>query len=200
MALIFEVFADSADGKKIPIPKKASEVLGVYKDGIEAQLGKGQNLAMFPGGRMLKKLSNDSYYNEKGGNKRKNGSKSQGTQAITPNDAQVFLTRQKKSLNAKGVNSPNNFIYAGQPGKIMKDFAELVVDTGRRVGKQVQPVKPVKPNAAADTKPSSNVKAKEISMPNGNIKYQIAASRKIDMGNKKIYLSETQLIKLKKNK
>ena len=178
MALIFEKFTDSAKGKKIPISKKTSDTLGAYKDGMEAQLGKGQDLNMLPGGGVLKKWSSKKHYNERGSNKKKNGTEMNSTPSITPNDANVFLTRQKKSLAKYGVKSPKNTIYASKAGNIMKQTAEKIVAAGRREGQKVQAVKPVKPNAQNDTKPA-NVSTKTISMPKGDIKVQVTAENRL---------------------
>lgn len=178
MALIFEKFTDSAKGKKISIPKKTSDTLGAYKDGMEAQLGKGQDLNMLPGGGVLKKWSGKKHYNERGSNKKKNGTEMNSTPSITPNDANVFLTRQKKSLAKYGVKSPKNTIYASKAGNIMKQTAEKIVAAGRREGQKVQAVKPVKPNAQNDTKPA-NVSTKTISMPKGDIKVQVTAENRL---------------------
>ena len=196
MALIFEKFTDSAKGKKIPIPKKTSDTLGAYKDGMEANLGKSQDLNMFPGGGVLKKWSSKKHYNERGANKKKNGTEMTSTPSITPNDANVFLTRQKKSLAKYGVKSPKNYIYAGKTGTIMKQTAEKVVAAGRREGKKVQPVKPVKPNAQKDTKPA-DVSTKTIAKPNGNIKLQVKTENKLIKSDKKIMIKESQLLLLK---
>jgi hypothetical protein len=59
---------------------------------------------------------------------------------------------------------------------------------------QVQPVKPPKPTDQSDIKPEP---AKEVSIekPGGTIR--LAASREIKMSGKKIYISESQVIKLK---
>ena len=178
MALIFEDFADSAKSKKIPIPKKTADALAGYKDNLETSIGKGQDINMFPGGGVLKKWSSKTHYNERGSDKKKNGSTKNAPQTITPNDANVFLTRRKKSIKSNGVNSPKNFIYNSKAGELMKQTAEKVVAAGRREGQKVQPVKPVKPNAVTATKPAQ-IKTKEISAPNGKITFNVTTENRI---------------------
>jgi hypothetical protein len=188
MALIFEDFVDSAKGKKVAIPKKTSETLKAYKDGIEARLGKSTDINMLPGGGVLKKWSSSVQYNNKGAGKKNNGKKETPPSA-TPNDANVFLTRMNKSLAKYGTKSPKNTVYASEAGKMMADTAKGIVKKGRLEGMKVQPVKPPKPTANSDVKPTIT-KTKEISVPNGKISYTVTAENK---KSKKIYVSENTL-------
>ena len=77
-------------------------------------------------------------------------------------------------------------MYGGSVGKKMRDDA---IRRARAVN-TVSPVKPVLPTAQGSTKPAG-VETKEISAPNGKISYAVTAECK------KIYISESQAIKLK---
>ena len=94
------------------------------------------------------------------------------------------------SLNKYGTDSAKNRIYASEVGKTIEKVCDDAIATAKRKSMQVQQVKPIKPNAA-DTKPATITKTKEISVPNGKISYTVTAECK------KIYISESQVIRLK---
>jgi uncharacterized protein YaiL (DUF2058 family) len=94
-----------------------------------------------------------------------------------------------KSLAKYGTKSPKNTVYASEAGKMMADTAKGIVKKGRLEGMKVQPVKPPKPTANSDVKPTI-AKTKEISVPNGKISYTVTAENK---KSKKIYVSENTL-------
>lgn len=192
MALIFE-YAQETQSKKVAVPKKKSEELAAYKDALEARLGDGVDLNMLPGGGVLKRLAAGEYNGERGSKKNKNGENAE-TKEMTGTDASTLLGRMEKSLNQGGADSPKNLVYASGAGKIMKDIANNTLKTVKVMSMQVQPVKPPKPTDQSDIKPEP---AKEVSIekPGGTIR--LAASREIKMSGKKIYISESQVIKLK---
>jgi hypothetical protein len=196
MAIIFE-HEQKVQNKRITIPKKTSEELACYRDAIKANVGDNVDLGKLKGFGVLNRLSAGEHTGERGYSKIYNGK--EGPKTMTVTDATTIKDRKKKAESMKGgLDNPKNIVYK-TVGKKIEDIANGVIKTGKIMSKQVQPVKPPKPTDQSTTKPQV-VKTKEISTPNGGIKYQIAASRKIDMGNKKIYLSETQIIKLKENK
>ena len=190
MALIFE-YGEVTQSKKVTVPKKKSEELAAYKDELESRLGDGVDLNMIPGGGVLKRLAAGEYNGEKGDLKNKNGE--EGVKTMTATDATTFLNRMNKTLNKYGSDSPKNFVYTSNAGKIMKDIAKDTIKGAKVMSMQVQPVKPPKPTDNSDT---DVVKAKEVSIekPGGTIR--LAASREIKTDGKKIYISENQVEKI----
>lgn len=184
MAIIFENSKEFQDNK-YTIPREVGNFLKAHEESLESQ---DPHFAM-NGHRVVKRLSrNGESYNEKNG--KKNGEK-QDAATLSANDAKVIKHRMNTSLNAYGTDSPKNQIYTSEVGKTIEKVCDDAIATAKRKSMQVQPVKPIKPNAAADTKPTMITKTKEISVPNGKISYTVTAECK------KIYISESQAIKLK---
>ena len=184
MALIFENSKEFQDNK-YTIPQQTGNYFKA-----QAELLKSQDPhSAIPGHRIVDRLKNDGKaYNEKGD--KKNGEKQEAA-TLSANDAKVIKHRMKASLNANGVDSTKNRIYASEVGKTIEKVCDDAISTAKRKSMQVQAVKPVKPNAAEDTKPPMITKTKEISVPNGKISYTVTSECK------KIYMSESQIIKLK---
>lgn len=174
MAIIFED-SEKVTNKKFKISKKQKEVFKAmdklykpYEDKVE-------------GGKVLKSLASDKTYNKKGEESKQNGEED-STSTFTIDQAKVQNHRQEKF-------APNTIqyqMYGGSVGKKMRDDA---IRRARAVN-TVSPVKPVLPTAQGSTKPAG-VETKEISAPNGKISYAVTAECK------KIYISESQVIKLK---
>lgn len=183
MAIIFENSKEFQDNK-YTIPKEVGNFLKAHEESLESQ---DPHFAM-NGHRVVKRLSrNGESYNEKNG--KKNGEK-QDVATLSANDAKVIKHRMNASLNKYGTDSPKNYIYTSEVGKTIEKVCDDAIATAKRKSMQVQPVKPIKPNAA-DVKPATITKTKEISAPNGKISYTVTAECK------KIYISESQVIKLK---
>jgi hypothetical protein len=184
MALVFENSKEFQDNK-YTIPRQTGNYFKA-----QAELLKSQDPhSAIPGHRVVDRLKNDGKaYNEKGG--QKNGGKQEAA-TLSANDAKVIKHRMKTSLNSLGTDSPKNYIYTGEVGKAIEKVCDDAIATAKRKSQQVQAVKPVKPNAAVDTKPATITKTKEISTPNGKISYTVTTECK------KVYISESQVIKLK---
>jgi hypothetical protein len=183
MAIIFENSKEFQDNK-YTIPKEVGNFLKAHEESLESQ---DPHFAM-NGHRVVKRLSrNGENYNEKNG--KKNGEK-QDVATLSANDAKVIKHRMNASLNKYGTDSPKNYIYTSEVGKTIEKVCDDAIATAKRKSMQVQPVKPIKPNVA-DVKPATITKTKEISAPNGKISYTVTAECK------KIYISESQVIKLK---
>ena len=191
MALIFE-YGEVTQSKKVAVPKKQSERLAAYKDELETRLGDGTDLNMLPGGGVLKRLSAGEYNGEKGELKNKNGE--EGVKTMSATDASTFLDRKNNSINKYGTDSPKNMVYMSPAGKELEDIAKNTIKTAKVMSKQVPMVKPPKPTAQSDIKPEP-VKNTTITKPGGTIR--LAASREINVDGKKVYLSETQVMKIK---
>ena len=182
MALIFENSKEFQDNK-YTIPKEVGDYFKAHEESLESQ----DPYFAIGGHRVLKRLSrNGENYNEKNG--KKNGEK-QESATLSANDAKVIKHRMQKSINTYGADSPKNQIYAGEVGKVLKNVCNDAIATAKRKNQQVQPVKPVKPNAVTDTE-MPTIKTKEMTKPGGKISYTVTAE------NKKIYLPEKAIEKL----
>ena len=190
MALIFE-YGDVTQSKKVTVPKKKSEELAAYKDALETRLGDGVDLNMLPGGGVLKRLASGEYNGEKGDFKKKNGK--EGPKTMTATDAATILDRMDDTVNKNGIDSPKSVVY-NIAGKTIRDIANNTIKTAKVMSKQVQPVKPPKPTDQSNIKPEVT-KSVTIEKPGGTIR--LAASRQINIGGKKVYLSENQVMKIK---
>jgi len=78
-----------------------------------------------------------------------------------------------------------------QGGQLAYDLYDKGIEKARRQ-EEIPPVEPPKPTSDADVKPS-DVKVKQIELPSGTISY----NENKEIG-KKIYITEKQVIKLKK--
>ena len=113
MALIFENSKEFQDNK-YTIPQQTGNYFKA-----QAELLKSQDPhSAIPGHRIVDRLKNDGKaYNEKGD--KKNGEKQEAA-TLSANDAKVIKHRMKASLNANGVDSTKNRIYASEVGKTIE--------------------------------------------------------------------------------
>ena len=184
MALIFENSKEFQDNE-YTIPKDVGQVLNVYDKSFETQ---DPHFAMRLHRVVHRLADNGKRYNEKDG---KNGKKQQAA-TLTTNDAK----RIKGIINhTTDLDSAKNHIIK-TIGTQLKDICDAAIGDSKRKSTRVKEVEPPKPTAQGAPK------AAEVKMettPNG-VKYQLAAHktpRKVIDEGKKIYISESQLLKLK---
>lgn len=208
MALIFED-SEKVTKKQIPIPQNAKKVFKAMKKVYEPYIDKNIN-----GSKILKSLGSDKKYNKKGVNSNTNGDEIK-QDSVNVNDAKVRLHRMNKL--------PKNSIeYQLNGGELAANIYRRGIERARGT-KEVEAVKPPKPTSNATVKPSK-VGLETIKTPNGKIKYTVTSENRIiqednennkfydyledynvsyvlneflrnPKGNKKIYITEKQLIR-----
>ncbi len=181
MAIFFED-TEKVSKKQITIPLNAKKVFKAMEKVYEPYLDK------VKGGHILKSLASDKQYNKKGNKSKENG-KDSSLDTISVNDAKVRLHRMNKF-------SPNSIQYQLYGGELAKNIMKNGIEHSRSV-QTVDMVKPPKPTSNASVKPSV-VKTKEIKAPNGTITYTVTSENKVN--NKKIYITERQVINLNDEK
>jgi hypothetical protein len=182
MALIFENSKEFQDNK-YTIPKEVGQVINAYDKSYEAQ---DPHFAMTLHRVIHRLADNGESYNEKKG---KNGENQQAA-TLTANDAKRIKGIINHTTNLK---SPKKSIVKDM-GTMLKRVCDDAIGDARRKNQQVKAVKPPKPTAANNATKPAEVKTETT--PKG-VKYQLAASRKINVNGKKVYLSETQVMKIK---
>ena len=208
MALIFED-SEKVTKKQIPIPQNAKKVFKAMKKVYEPYIDKNIN-----GSKILKSLGSDKKYNKKGVNSNTNGDEIK-QDSVNVNDAKVRLHRMNKL--------PKNSIeYQLNGGELAANIYRRGIERARGT-KEVEAVKPPKPTSNAAVKPST-VGLEKIKTPNGKIKYTVTSENRIiqednennkfydylenynvsyvlneflrnPKGNKKIYITEKQVIR-----
>ena len=184
MALVFEN-SEEFQSNKYTIPKDVGQVLNVYDKSFETQ---DPHFAMRLRRVVHRLADNGKSYNEKKG---KNGKKQQAA-TLTANDAKQIERVIDKTTD---FDSAKNYIIKTL-GSTLKRICKDAKNDAKRKTQKVKPVEPPKPTGADSTKPSE---VKIETTPNG-VKYQLAAHktpRKVMKEGKKIYISESQVIKLK---
>ena len=171
MALIIED-SQKVTQRKIPVSKDAQKYFSALYNALEPTMGK-NNL------KNLKNLATDKTYNKKGDNSDKVNGKEQNVNYVN-----IDVAKKRKE------RWPNNqYKQIAQGGQIAYDLYDKGIKRARSQEK-VSPVEPPKPTSNA-TKPQE-VKVKQIEMPSGTISYNENKEN-----NKKVYISENQLINLK---
>ena len=180
MALFLED-SEKVTQKQIPIPQNAKKVFKAMEKVYEPYLDKVE------GGHVLKSLASDKHYNKKGENADKINGDDKKIDTINVDDAKVRLHRMNKF-------SPNSVQYQMYGGELGKNIMKQGIERARGVN-TVDAVKPPKPTSDADIKPAT-VKTKEITTPNGKISYTVTTENKKAVNNKKVYITEEQIITL----
>lgn len=188
MAIIFED-SQKITKKQIPIPQNAKKVFKTMEKIYEPYLDKN-----VPGSKILKSLAADKKYNKKGVNSKTNGNEIK-QDSVNVDDAKVRLHRMNKL--------PKNSVgYQLNGGELAANIYRDGIQRARSQEK-VSPVDPPKPTSNAKVKPS-DVKQKKISTPNGDITYSVTAENRminwaeqVKKSQKKVYMSEKKLLKLK---
>lgn len=181
MAIIFE---DSAKvtKKQIPIPKNTKKIFKAMEKVYEPYLD--MNVS---GSKVLKSLASDKKYNKKGSDSKNNGDKIK-QDTVSVEDAKVRLHRMSKLPK----NSVEYQLNGGESGETLYRKG---IEQARGV-KEVDSVKPPKPTANTNLKPS-NVETKKTETPNGTITYSVTNENTI---KKKVYITEKQIKVLKNGK
>lgn len=151
MALFLED-SQKVTQRKIPIPKNAQKIFSALYNALEPNMGKNSL-------KNLKNLATDKTYNKKGDNSEKANGKEQGVNYVNVDVAKMRKNRW-----------PNNPLQQmAQGGQLAYNLYDKGIKRARSQEK-VSPVEPPKPTSDADVKPSE-IKTKEIEMPNGTISY-----------------------------
>lgn len=157
MALFLED-SQQVTKKQIPIPQNAKKVFKAMEKIYEPYLDKN-----IPGSKILKSLASDKQYNKKGNASKKNGE--QKCDTVNVNDAKVRMHRQNKY-------APNTIQYQLYGGELAHGILKKGIENARNVN-SVEAVKPPKPTAQSDIKPSK-VSTETIKTPKGTISYTVS--------------------------
>jgi len=163
MALFLSEDSKKVTKKKIPIPKNTKKIFKAMKSVYKSYLDKN-----YPGSKILKSLGSDREYNKKGKNSHLNGN---GTRQdyVSVEDAKVRLHRMNKL--------PKNSIeYELNGGELAANLYRKGIQQARGV-KKVDAVQPPKPTA--NISPDVEINAKEISVPNGKITFNMTSEGRI---------------------
>ena len=184
MAIIFEDTKNVLK-KKIPITDKEQKECSNTYNALKKTVPK-NNL------KALKFFATKKTYNRKGIDSKRNGEINNGEMSNDGKTKYVTVDKAKSIVHQRPPYLPNK-IY---------DLLNKGIQRARSQEK-VSPVEPPKPTSNAKVKPS-DVKQKKISTPNGDITYSVTAENKVidwaeqvKKSQKKIYISEKKLLKLK---